>query len=186
MPLWDQILDLQAKMTELRKAYFFQEVLYSYQWWILVVQTIIFWVVWGILVDQKRLKNILLVGLLSAGIAIMLDDTGLTLDLWNYPYRLFHFSTRLSAVDMVAIPVAFMLIYQYCRNWRTYLIITILFALYAAFILEPLYIKLNIYTIIHWKHIYSAPIYAAIGVVAKGAADIVERIQHKAREKEGS
>ncbi|HEU5138435.1 MAG TPA: CBO0543 family protein [Bacillales bacterium] len=186
MPLWDQILDLQAKMVDLREAHFLHNVLFTYQWWILVTQTILVWVVWGVLVDRKRLRNILIVGLSSIVIAVILDDIGITLGLWNYPYTIFPFSTRFNSVDMGVIPVAFMLIYQYCRSWRTYVFIAILFAIYASFISEPFFVKLNMYTIIHWKHFYSAPIYVAVGIIVRGVANMVEWIEQKARENEGS
>ncbi|HEU5141465.1 MAG TPA: CBO0543 family protein [Bacillales bacterium] len=186
MPLWQQILNLQAKLADLRKEYFFEDILFGYHWWILVGQTLVLWAVWLILVDRGRLRNILLVGLFSLAFALVLDDMGLSTGAWNYPYKIVYFTTRLNPVDMVILPITFMLIYQYFQRWGSYLIATILFAAFASFIAEPLFVKLNLYTMIHWKYLYSAPIYTAIGIVVKGAADIVERIEQKARTKEGS
>lgn len=181
--LYNDILHFQEKLAGLRKAYFFQDELFSYQWWLIVVMMLTCWVVWGILLDRKRFRNILLIGCLSMGFALVLDDIGLTMARWNYPYKIVYFTTRLSLVDMVILPVAFMLIYQYCRKWATYIIFSVLFALFAAFIAEPIFVKLNMYTIIDWHYMYSAPIYVAIGVVVKGIVDITEFLEKKAKKK---
>lgn len=183
MSLWKQILHHNEKLAELRKPHFIQDVLWSYQWWILVLTIIVLWTAWVILVDRKRLRNILLVGLFAMGFALVLDDIGLSMALWNYPYKIAFFSTRLSPVDMVVLPIAFMFIYQYCRKWGLYILFCILFSAFASFVAEPIFVKLDMYTIIHWKFIYSAPIYVAIGIVTKGAVDLTEWLERRARAK---
>lgn len=150
MPLWNQILSHAEKLAELRKAHFFQDVLWSYQWWILVASIIVLWALWVILLDRRHLRNILIVGLLAMGFALVLDDMGLSMTLWDYPYKIEFFSTRLSPVDMVILPVAFMLIYQYCRRWVPYIICCILFSAFASFIAEPLFVKT--------EHVYADPL----------------------------
>lgn len=182
MQVWEQILNHYDKLAALRKVHYFQDVLWSYQWWILVLTIAVVWAVWLIFVDRKRLRNILLVGLFAIGFALVLDDMGLSMALWNYPYKIVFFTTRLSPVDMVILPVAFMFLYQYCRKWVRYLICCILFALFAAYIAEPLFVKLNMYNLIRWKFTYSAPIYVAIGIVIKGAVDFVEWLERKTRD----
>lgn len=186
MPLWKKILEHQDKMAELRKVHFLQDVLWSYQWWILVAATIVLWALWVILLDRTRLRNILIVGLLAMGFALVLDDIGLSMALWNYPYKIVFFSTRLSPVDMVILPVTFMLIYQYFRGWVTYILFCILFSAFASFIAEPLFVKLNMYDLLQWKFMYSAPIYVGIGIIIKGAVDLTERLERKARSKKKS
>ncbi|HEX6923032.1 MAG TPA: CBO0543 family protein [Bacillales bacterium] len=184
MHLFQEMLKLQQKLADLRKEYFFEENLFTGQWWLLVGMNILLWIVWIILLDRTRLKSILLVGLFSMAFALVLDDMGLSMGAWNYPYKIAFFTTRLNPVDMVILPVAFMLIYQYCRRWIPYTIVTILFALFASFVAEPLFVKLDLYVLIHWKYVYSAPIYAAIGIIVKGAVDLADYLETKRRSRE--
>ncbi|HET7577721.1 MAG TPA: CBO0543 family protein [Bacillales bacterium] len=183
MQLFYKILKLQEQMVHLRKKYFFEHVLFSGQWWLLVIITLVLWTAWILLVDRTRLKNIMIVGLITLGFAIVLDDTGLSLHLWDYPYKLFFFATRLDPVDLVILPFALMMIYQYGRSWISYTVMVFLFALFAALVAEPIFVKLDMYTMIHWKHIYSVPIYFGIGLVARAATDFITWIERKANEK---
>lgn len=183
MHYWTKVLQLQEQMAELRKLHYFHEVIGTYQWWILIASAIVLWTLWVVLLDRSRLRNILIVGVLTLGFTMVLDDIGLTLGLWNYPYKVVYIVTRFNSVDMVVLPIAYMLIYQYCRGWGKYVICCALFCAFAAFVAEPIFVHLDMYAKIHWKFIYSFPIYWMIGLVVKGMADLSERLERKARMK---
>src|SRR5690625_1717869 len=159
MSILNKLVKTQQEYAHLIKQHFFQVEIFSYQWWILVTTMIVLWVLWLILLDRKHFRNILMIGLFSSVFAIVLDDIGLSRALWAYPYKVIFVTTRLSPVDLCIIPVAFMLIYQYARKWTWYMIFSILFALFASFVAEPLFVKMNMYHMEHWHFYYSAPIY---------------------------
>jgi hypothetical protein len=107
----DERMQIQKQFADLQKEYFFENILFSYQWWILMATTIILWIVWLLVVDKKRLKVILIVGLITSMMAVVMDDIGLSVTAWFYPYQLVYFTTRLNAVDLAVIPVSYMLLY---------------------------------------------------------------------------
>ncbi|MEN1967146.1 CBO0543 family protein [Lentibacillus sp. N15] len=169
------LLEIEEHNVELTKQYFFEDVLFSYQWWLLLGIMIALWSVWFILVDKQRMLSILLAGCISSLITFVLDDTGRSLHLWFYPHQLTYFSWQFYPVDLAVIPVCYMILYQYIGRWKWFLTTLILLSLFAAFLVEPLFVLLDLYVLIHWEHIYSFPFYILIGVIVKWLTDRVTK-----------
>ena len=108
-------------------------------------------------VDRKRIKEILLFGALLIIFIGLLDDIGVNLSLWSYPYKLTYLVTTLNAVDYGMIVVMHMFIYQKFKEWKTFLIANVLLAAIFTFIFEPISVRLGIYKLDNWKYIYSFP-----------------------------
>ncbi|MDR4938261.1 CBO0543 family protein [Rossellomorea marisflavi] len=166
-----KLIEVQKDFAQYQKKFFFQETLFSYQWWIILATTIILWVVWVLVVDKKRLKSIMIVGLITSLMATVMDDIGLSLAAWHYPYQLVYFTTRFNPVDLAVIPVTYMLLYQYFVSWRSFFIAILSFCLFAAFIAEPIFVLLDMYIMMRWEYWYSAPIYFAMGILVKWLMD---------------
>ncbi|MED3981979.1 hypothetical protein [Priestia megaterium] len=49
----DERMQIQKQFANLQKEYFFENILFSYQWWILVATTVILWIIWLLVVDKK-------------------------------------------------------------------------------------------------------------------------------------
>lgn len=171
----DEVIDVQEKYAQLLKARFFDHILFSYQWWILVLTTVGLWVIWMMLVDKKRLKALLIVGFGTSMLAVVMDDVGLTVAAWSYPYQLIYSTSRLNPVDLSIIPVAYMLLYQYIKTWKVYLPVLAAFCLFGAFIAEPLFVHLDMYVMLRWKYWYSALIYLAMGIFIKWSVDKLDK-----------
>src|SRR5699024_5449439 len=171
----NEMLGLYKAYMEIRKDTFFDYVLFSYQWWFLLFTIIGLWGLWVMMVDKKRILPILLVGLLTSVIAIILDDIGLNLMLWGYPYWLTPFTSRMDPVNIAIIPVSYMLVYQYMKTWKTYVIMLVLASLFGVLIAEPIFVKLKLYLMLQWTYWYSMPFYIAIGVFAKWFVDKLKR-----------
>lgn len=167
----DEMIKTQEKFAELKKLYFFEHVIFSYQWWFLIFVTVFVWIVWAILVDKKNLNRILLVGLFTSLTAVVLDDIGLSLVFWFYPYQIAFFTNQLYPVDIAIIPVFYMLLYQYRTTWVSYLLTLVLLLLFAVIVAEPLFAKMDIYMLIRWEHLYSIPFYMLIGIFVKWLVD---------------
>ncbi|MBY7145022.1 hypothetical protein KFZ56_18555 [Virgibacillus sp. NKC19-3] len=168
-----QIIESQQQFVQIQNHYFFEYVLFSYQWWLLLLITVGLWVFWAIVVDKKRWNAILLVGLMASIIALLLDELGLNLTLWTYAHQLAPFTNKLLTVDIAIIPVSYMLLYQYARKWRPYLITLAALSLFAVIIAEPVFELLDIYILLGWEHWYSTPFYFLIGIFVKWFGDKV-------------
>ena len=148
--------------------YWTQEVVFTYQWWIIVFTLITPFFLWWRWVDRTRIIEISMVGLLSSLIAFILDQIGSSLGYWTYRYTLTHLERDLWAVaDFSIIPFFYMMIYQWFPKWKTYILGTMIFALFAAFVAETIFQWLDIYIMLKWKHIYSVPGYVLLGIFVK-------------------
>ena len=174
--IFKEILRLQQQLTDLELRYWLDHVLFTFNWWFLVFIFIIPWIIWYRLVDKKRIREILLYGFAVIVISCLLDDLGVAILLWAYPYELFELSDRLNAVNLSSLPVLYMLVYQYFPKWKSFFIAHIVLALVFSFVAESILIKMNIYVPLLWKSIYSFPIYITIGVVVKCFTDKISRI----------
>jgi len=129
--------------------------------------SIIPWIIWWKLVDKKRVGKIFSYGLLVLIFSSLMDNVGVALTFWGYPYLIIPVIVRLMAINFSILPVAYMLIYQYFTNRIPFLLVNTLFALFASFVVEPVFFWLNIYQMYKWKNIYSLPIYTALSVFLK-------------------
>lgn len=91
---------------------------------------------------------------------------GLSFSLWGYPYTIMH-TPEIIEIHNIMMPILYMMLYQYFRQWKTFLIAAAINAILFAFILEPLIVWLQIYKLYKWKYIYSVVPYFIIAVVLK-------------------
>lgn len=159
------------EVSDIKKQFFLEQVIGSYQWWLLLFLAIVPWIIWLALVNKQRLRSIVLTGFSAAMLTTTFDEIGVSLALWAYPYQLVYFTSWLIPVNFSVVPISFMIFYQYCRTWKSYIIILILFSLFAALIAEPIFDRMHIAVVIRWKYIYSPPFYIAIGCASKWLAD---------------
>lgn len=177
-PSFEVLENTQKELVGIRYDYWLNHTLFSFQWWLLLVIFIVPWIIWWKFVDKKRLMEILLQGITVAHLVFVLDAIGKESGLWGYEHNLEPLFNRFLPVDASALPVFYMLIYQYFPKWRLFIIVHVLFAGIFAFIFEPLAVWLDIYQPHHWKFIYSFPIYIFIPIFMKM---FMEKIKGKER-----
>lgn len=165
-PTWQDIIEITKQFRNMKVEYWLNENLFTLSWWILFITTIGIFIVWLILLDKKRIMEIIIYGLLVTYIAVIADSIGVALLLWHYPNTLLP-APLIVEIHRVQMPVIYMLIYQYFPAWKPFLIATTLNAFVFAFILEPILIWLKIYEPYHWEHVYSLLPYILIAVVLK-------------------
>lgn len=161
------IRDAEEKLISSQIAFWKANVLFSFEWWFLVLMSILVWLIWWKTVDRGRLPQIVMFGALVLIVTTLLDGIGSQLLLWDYPVQLMPTFSRFIPVDFVALPVSYMWIYQYFRSWKSFLIGVSASALLFAFVLEPVAAGMGLYVPLHWKHVYSFPIYIVIGVIIR-------------------
>ncbi|MFC4661796.1 CBO0543 family protein [Oceanobacillus aidingensis] len=153
-PTWQDIFDLAKQSRDMKLEYWLNENLFTPSWWILFVTTIGAFIIWLVLLDKKRIMEMLIYGFLVTYIAVIADAIGVALLLWHYPNTLLP-APLIVEVHRVQMPIIYMLIYQYFPAWKPFLIAVTINAFIFAFILEPALVWLNVYEPYHWKHIYS-------------------------------
>ncbi|MDQ0253749.1 hypothetical protein J2S74_001121 [Evansella vedderi] len=176
---WDEIIELRTLMRDMLFEYWLRESLFSFNWWFLLVSTIIFFIIWLIVLDKKRIIEISVVGLFIGTIAFVLDTVGVTLVLWSYPYKIIPIVPPILEIHKFHLPIVYMINYQFLNKWKSYLLGTTISAFIFSFIFEPLTVWLGIYEIYHWKYIYSFPIYIAMGVLVRWGMIKVKEMEKK-------
>lgn len=87
-------------------------------------------------------------------------------------------SKNLSA-NLTSIPIAFMLVYQYCMSIKAFMWATIAISFLFGFVFEPLLVWLGIYKLYHWTYYYSFSLYVILSFVFRWITKRILAIQAK-------
>jgi hypothetical protein len=181
-PSQQEITQLEMKLTHARIENWLREDLFTWQWWLLVAVLVLPWFLWWRLVDKKRLTEIFILGTMILIAVSYMDAVLSELGLWSYKYEIIPLWPRLISADFTVLPVTYMLIYQYCGPWKKYIIALVAVAAFYAFGAETLLKWLDFYHPEKWEHIYSFPIYIALGMLARWQLQVLLAVQQRARQ----
>lgn len=160
----NEITHIHSVFTDMRITAWLSDIVFTWQWWILVSLLIAPWILWWRLVDKKRFIEICLLGMFVLATASWMDDLGTELILWYYPYKIVPVYPQIIPINYAVLPATYMLIYQYNSSWRSYIkAVSIMAALYS-WVAEPFLSYLGIYKLLSWNYSYSFPIYILIGI----------------------
>jgi len=160
--------DSTKKLRDLSYEHWLRYELFTFDWWFLLIISIIPFIIWWRLLDKNRMNEIILFGLFVGLISVIIEYIGEYIALWwGYKIKLFPGVTLFFPFDLTILPVSYMLVYQYFPKWRSFFIGMIGLSFGAAFIFEPLLDWMDIYVLNTWKYIYSFPIYLVIGLFFK-------------------
>lgn len=162
-----KINDLELVLSKMDLAQWLKYELFTWNWWLLVAFLILPWFIWFKFVHRAKIVEILLFGLLVIVITTILDILGTKLSFWVYPYQLIPFFPRALTFDMSMIPVGFMLVYQYFRTWKSFMVALVCLAFLFAFIGEPFAIWAELVIYLKWSNIYSFFYYILTGISLK-------------------
>lgn len=179
-PSFEQVLDAQNKTIQLENLHWLKYELFTFQFWLLVAMLILPWFIWWKLVDKKRFLEITIYGLIVVTFATFLDEVGCQLNLWEYRYDLEPLFPRLIPMNFTMLPVGYMLIYQYFRKWKTFIAANIAAAALFSFVGEPVFVLLDIYELLKWKHVFSFPIYIILAIIFKVAINAIMKVHQRA------
>ncbi|MYL32865.1 hypothetical protein GLW05_04560 [Pontibacillus yanchengensis] len=173
IPNYEDIRKVHQQLVDMRVEYWFNHDLLSFQWWILILVLILPWFIWWRFVDKKRIGQILLFGTLLILLVSLLDDLGVEMHLWSYPYQLVPLLPKLVPIDYGMLVVAHMYLYQKYTRWKSFIVANIVMAAVFTFIFEPITVWLDIYKMEDWRYIYSFPIYILKAVLIKWLVDMI-------------
>jgi hypothetical protein len=162
-----KLLNLQQKYAELVIENWLSSGVFTWSWWSLVLLSLISWLIFYKYFDKERALQIWCFGLTVVIITSFIDDLGSELGIWIYPIKFVPVGLIAYPFDFSVIPVAFMLIFQYCNSWKSYTTAIVIVAFIFAFIGEPFSVWLGTVKYIKWKYIYSFGFYIITGLLAK-------------------
>lgn len=172
------MMKVQQELTRARLDDWVEK-LFSPGWWFLLFLFIISTIIWWKTANKAKLPEIILHASIIIIMTLALDQLGEELSLWYYPVDVTPLFPPLSAVDLSSLPMVYSIIYQRFSKWKGFLIASILMSSIFCFILEPLFVWIGVYQPIIWKSYYGFPIYIAMGIIAKAAADKVRSVAAK-------
>jgi hypothetical protein len=142
--------------------------LFSLGWFITIGLLTTIYAIWLKLVDKSRLRDIVLLGLLSV-MGFVITELVLIgyLGVAEYKIRLFPFEPNLFIVSVTKAPILYMLILQYTASWRKYLLWAGIGTAVISFGLFPLYSLLGIYQLHKWNYVYQFLLMLTDGVIAR-------------------
>ena len=123
----DKIVELRKQIYQIKYEHFTNDGLFSLKWWIMVSLVIISWFVWWKFLDKKRFNEIGLAGLLAAVLNFLINTAGVETTLWAYPNQIIGVVGTWSLFELSFITVIYMLLYQYFKEWKKYLVAVVLF-----------------------------------------------------------
>lgn len=162
-----KLLYLQQKYGELSIENWLSSGVFTWSWWVLLLLTLLPWFIFFKYLDKERALKIWCFGLTVTIITTFIDDLGSDLGLWIYPIKFVPVGLIAYPFDFSVIPVAFMLIFQYCKSWKCYITAIIILSFIFSFIGEPFSEWLGTVKYIKWTYIYSFSFYIITGLLAK-------------------
>jgi hypothetical protein len=131
------------------------------------------------LLDKRRLTQILLFGSLITVMATLFDIIGVEYGRWTYLTRVFPIMPSLFLFDFTIIPLYYMLIYQYCSNWKSYTIWNAIVTGIVSFAFFPLLVRLKMLELNNWSYLYFFPCIFTFAMVSRAIIVGVITLENK-------
>lgn len=178
IPSFDEVEKIFRIFINIKIENWIHTQLFTFRWWILVFVTITPWIIWYMLLNKQRTKEILLYGMFTSMLMTYIDGIGTDISLWSYPVQLIPFLPRLLPLDFSLLPVLFMVIYQYTKSWKSYILSHLVIGSISSFIIIPFAIKIGLYKLINWNYFYSLLTFIFIALVGRWLITICIKVQN--------
>lgn len=166
----------KEKLFHLSIEHWFQHDLFSFNWWILFLSTVIPYFIFWRLVDKKRYFEIFCYGMVCAILCMLLDIMGTEMFLWSYPDKLLPIITPLIPANLVVIPITAMLVYQYFSTWKNFLFATLCWSILFSYIIEPLFMLRKMFVLgENWSHTKSFIGFIVLGIFLKAVFETIKK-----------
>ncbi|WP_400247735.1 CBO0543 family protein [Niallia sp. JL1B1071] len=166
----------KEKLFHLSIDHWLQHDLFSINWWILLLATIIPYFIWWRVVDKNRFFEVFSYGMFCATLCMLLDIIGTEMLLWNYPDKLLPLITPLIPANLVVIPITAMLVYQYFSTWKYFLLATLGWSTLFSYIIEPLFMLRKMFVLgENWSHAKSFIGFIFLGLLLKAVFENIKK-----------
>ena len=151
----DMMHNLRLELWNLSYYQWRTQTLFSIQWWSLLAFIAISYAIWWVLVDKRRLSQILLFGSFVAIQRMVMDIFGTDVALWSYDIRETPFFPSPFLHDFTLTPLALMFVYQYSHSWKKFFVWTGVATGIISFVFFPILTKLGFLKLYNWNYFYS-------------------------------
>lgn len=169
----------QWKLTSTRINEWLRNDVLSWNWWVMLIIFILTAVFWWKLVHKVRLNEMALYTAIIIIFIIVMDELGEELSLWYYTTNIIPVFPPITAIDITCMPLVYMLVYQYAKTWKSFIITTVIMSAVFCFVFEPIFVLSGIYKMLTWKSYYGFPIYIFIALASKFAVGKILAISSK-------
>ena len=149
------IHQLRLELWNLTYTQWRTDTLFSIQWWSMVALIAISYAIWWVIVDKRRLPQIIIFGSLVAVGRICMDIVGTNAVLWSYDIPLAPFFPSPFQHDFTIIALTLMVVYQYCHSWKKFLIWSGITTGIISFVFFPILTTLGFLKFYNWNYFYS-------------------------------
>jgi hypothetical protein len=174
---WKEIVQLRQELHNKYIVYWLNRNLFTLVWWLMFILFVSLWFIWWKLVNKAKLLEIVTFGAIVGVIASTIDTIGCESVLWGYPNDLIPLIVPLIVTDYCLIPISYMFLYQYFVDWKSFFIASIVLSALYVCVAEPIAVKLDIFQLNNWQHVYDFPLYILLALSLKWVINKIMSIQ---------
>lgn len=162
-----QSVEMQRQLSDMHLSNWLQYDLFHANWWILIGLICISVVAWFLLVRREGLRQTCLYAAIALLLTLGLFEYGEELILWDYPTDIIPYFPPLTSVNLLILPLAFSILYQRLRSWKSFLWAALGACVAVSFVIEPLLALGRIYELVNWRYYFSLPVYFILAVFTR-------------------
>lgn len=178
---WAAEIEIQKMLTSAHMEKWLQQDVFHFKWWFLLGLFTLTILLWWRLLNKTRIPEVLLYTVLTTIVMMSIDECGEELILWVYPIYLFPVFPVITAINLLFVPLALSLTYQYFPTWKSFSSAAIIIAGLLSFIFEPALAWADFYRLLNWSYGYSFLLYIAVALIIRGAVVLIYSIAENAQ-----
>jgi hypothetical protein len=174
-------IEIQKMLTSTHIEKWLQHDVFHFKWWLLLVLFMLPIVLWWKLLNKTRMPEVFLYTVLTTIVMMSIDECGEELILWVYPIYLFPVFPVITAINLLFVPLALSLTYQYFPTWKSFCFAAIIIVSILAFIFEPALAWADFYQLLNWNYGYSFLLYISVALIIRGVVVLIFSIAEDAQ-----
>lgn len=151
------MLDAHGALQAQYNAFWTENVLFTWRWWLKFAMLIVPWVLWALVRKKDSSDRLMYAAFFIMAVSIYLDELGANMGLWFYPVTIQPDVPGNTAYNISVLPVVTMLFIQFFPKVKP-VYKALVFAAAGAFVSEPMLVWLGLYRNLKWEYWYSFPI----------------------------
>jgi len=163
----EEIYQAKIQLYKLLYEHWKTQELFTHSWWGMIMFIIFLYIFVFYLIDKKRFLQIMFFGSLMAVSGSVIDAIGTSYVLWSNSIRFFPITPGLFLYDLTAIPLYYMLAYQYTSSWISFVLWSTIISTIYSLIFLPFLAVFKIYTNHSWNNIYFIPMLLGVSILAR-------------------
>ncbi len=160
-----KVHELLMEATKLEIKTYFEHIIFTWRWWILLIGPILLWILWFKYRKKESTDRLLYAGFIVVIITLLFDSSGHQLGAWQYFYGIIPFIPMYMPWDLGFLPVYTMFFIQIKPHVKPYKK-AIIYSGLLSFVLEPIFMKLEFFHYPKWDYIYSFFVYIGLYLIA--------------------